>query len=197
MELFRVHRASRGVWWFASLSPENPGGSGGRFDLPLPHGSCYLATTRQTAVLEALQDDFGGGKLPVSALRARSMSRVVVPGGSPPAADLTGPTAAGAGVTVGLWADNDRRLTQQWAVELHGSGWQALYHGAQHQPTGRGRSVTLFDRAGAHVPWGADWQDPMVEPLATDRTVATLSAHGISVSDLTPDLEMLDTPPRA
>lgn len=47
----------------------------GRCDLPLPDGACYLATTIDGAVLEALQG-FGEGLLPESELRARAGAEV-------------------------------------------------------------------------------------------------------------------------
>lgn len=186
--LHRVHSTRRGMWWFSSVDPASPG-TGGRFDLHHPNGSCYLATTAATAALEALQD-FLGGLVPASALRARSISSVAVPPGAPTAANLTAQASAGAGVSVALWADGDRMLTQQWAEELHGAGWQALYHGASHEPTGRGRSVTLFDRSGAHDAWGGRWGTPRVESLLSDATVRVLARHGVSVSGLRPYLQM-------
>jgi hypothetical protein len=94
------------MWWFSTADLEEPG-NGGRFDLAPPNGSCYLATTSSTAILEALQRDFSGGLLPVSALRARSISSITVPDSSPVVANLT--SASGAG----LWADSDRLLTQR------------------------------------------------------------------------------------
>lgn len=188
MTLHRVHATSRNMWWFSSSDPTRPRG-GGRFDLRRPNGSCYLATAVATAVLEALQD-FSGGLVPASALRARSISDVTVPSGAPSAANLTARVSAGAGVGVALWADGDRALTQQWAEELHGAGWQALYHGASHEPTGRGRSVTLFDKTGTHVAWGDRWDAPGVEPLLSSATIEVLAAHGISVSDLRPHLDL-------
>lgn len=190
--LHRVHRAGRPLWWFSTVDPSDLAASG-RFDLPAPNGACYLATTRSTAVLEALQRDFSGGSLPVSALRRRSVSAVVVPPGSAPAAGLTSRAAVAAGVTVALWADRDRALTQRWAVELHGAGWPALYHGAQHDPTGRGRAVTLFDRAGSDPAWGAEWPEPAVGPLDDPGVRQILARHDVQVSDtLAPDLEVLD-----
>lgn len=192
--LWRVHLATRLPWWFSCLDPARPTGSGGRFDLQAPNGSCYLATTPATATLEALQD-FAGGLLPASALKSRAISNMDVPGGAPPAAALTAGRAAGAGVTVVLRADRDRRLTQHWAAELHGAGWLGLYHGAPHDPTGSGRSVTLFDRSGAHPPWGGPWDDPQTASLDSQESRRVLDRHGITVVEVaTPDLEVFDHP---
>lgn len=180
------------MWWFASAGA-GPRMAGGRFDLPPPNGSCYLATTRATAVLEALQDDFGGGLVPSSALGTRVVSSLVAPTGLPQAAHLTSRRALAAGVTVGVWADRNRALTRAWAGELHGAGRQAIHHGAQHDPTGRGRAVTLFDRLGSHRPWGDAWPEPVVEPLLTPATVDLLARHDITVTTSRwPDLGLRD-----
>ncbi|MGI8940120.1 MAG: hypothetical protein ACR2JF_18265 [Iamia sp.] len=96
-------------------------------------------------------------------------------------------------MTVGLWSDPDRGLTRRWATELHGAGWQAIHHGAQHEPTGTGRSVTVFDRAGTHVPWGDDWAEPDTEPLMTPTNVALLARHDITVTTDPPDLHPTDS----
>ena len=103
--------------------------------------------------LEAFQD-FGRGVLPESELRARRLALVAVPGGSPDAADLVAPKARGAGVTAALWAGQDRALTQSWADALRRAGWQALWYGLQHDPSGQLRGVALFDLEGEHAPYG-------------------------------------------
>lgn len=176
------------MWWFA---PAPLDGGGGRFDLPAPNGSCYAATSFEVALLEAL-GDFSGGMIPRSALEARKLSTVEVPSSAPKAADLTAQSAAGVGVDVSLWADGDRALTQRWAVELHGSGWQAIHHGACHEPTGAGRSVTFFDAAGEHPPWGGEWAEPASTGLWSEATVAALRTYGIEVAATAPTLELHD-----
>ncbi len=115
--LHRVFLAERASpWWFASVG-DGPGTSG-RFDLPAPDGTCYLATTPIGAVLEAF-GDFGQGVLPVAELRARRRVVVVAPPDAPRAAGLTSARARGLGVTQALWAGAARELTQRWARALH------------------------------------------------------------------------------
>ncbi len=183
--LFRVFRRTRPApWYFASL----PAGcdsddAAGRFDLPLPDGTCYLATSLSGAVLEALQG-FGEGLLPESELRARACARVSVPDAAPDAADLTDRVARGVGVTQALWAGPERARTQRWAAALHRAGWQALHVGVQHDPTGGLRSVALFDRAGVHAPYGDDgaWVWSSVALVDSADARACLAAHGITVT---------------
>ncbi len=189
--LWRVFQRDRSQpWYFAALHPEAPDASG-RFDLPAPFGSCYLATTAPAAVLEALQE-YGHGLLPDSALRRRALLRVDAPASAPAAARLTAARARGLGVTAALWAGEDRACTQAWAVQLHRAGWRAAYHGVAHDPAGRRRAVTLFDRAGEHPPYDdAAWEGAM-EPLDTEETRATLAAFGITVTRSDPELPLVD-----
>jgi hypothetical protein len=178
--LHRVFRADRSPWWFGS-APDDPA-DGGRFDLPAPDGTCYLATTAAGAVLEAFQD-FGRGLLPMSELQARARAQVRASPAAPLAAQLTSPRARAVGVTQALWAGQDRALTQRWAVALRRAGWLALWHGTQHDPTTQSRSVTLFDSAGEHPPYDdAEGWTPALHRLVDDGpTRDTLANFGIHV----------------
>jgi hypothetical protein len=40
---WRVHGAGNGAWFFASDDAARDPKSVGRFDLPAPHGTCYLS----------------------------------------------------------------------------------------------------------------------------------------------------------
>lgn len=136
-------------WWLASAPEDRP--AGGRFDLPAPMGTCYLAATPVGALLEAFQAHLTA--LPASELRSRRIARLRAPEGAPPGARLTSRLLAGRhGVTAALWAGSDRALTQRWAAAFRRDGWWALYGGLQHDPTGRLRGWALFDHAGAHPP---------------------------------------------
>lgn len=160
--LFRVwrHRLPDGgvrslPWWFASRPTDAE--AGGRFDLPAPDGTCYLATSLVGAVIEALQTHLTS--LPHEELDVRAAVEVDPPAEAPSAADLADPGTAGRGVTAGVWAGTDRLLTQRWAAALRRDGWWAVYGGVHHDPSGSMRAVALFDHAGEHVPthpgpWG-------------------------------------------
>jgi hypothetical protein len=182
--------ALRTMWWFAS-SP--PGPSGGRFDLPLPNGSCYTATSLAGAVVEALQDHWGPGTvLPVAALAERVVSSSTATSDVPVAANLSDRRCLAAGITAGLWADRARALTKRWAAALHGAGHQAIQHGVQHDPGGRLRAVTLFDMAGAHEPWGLAWSRPASISCRAQRVLRVLAARDIHVSRHRPTLPIVE-----
>lgn len=178
--LWRVfQRRRRHPWYFAS-APDDPR-MGGRFDLPAPDGACYLATSMVAAVLEAFQD-FGEGLLPDTALRGRAAARVSAPPTAPAAARLTAPAARGVGATAALWAGGDRDCTQAWAASLHRAGWRAAYAGIAHDPAGRLRAVTLFDRAGDHLPYDDDAWRTEIEPLDTPEVREAAGRYGITVT---------------
>jgi hypothetical protein len=183
MSLWRAfQRRFTQPWWFASVDPADPHGCG-RFDLPAPYGACYLGTSKAAAVLEAFAD-FSHGLLPAEALRRRAAAELTGPDSAPSAAQLTAAKALGLGVTAALWAGPDRPCTQAWADGLHRAGWRAAYHGIQHDPAGRLRAVTLFDRAGTHPPFDdADGWAHTTAGLHDDPDVAaTLARFGLEVT---------------
>ncbi len=191
--LHRVFRRKRATcWWFASLPPDSKPSDHGRFDLPVPNGSCYLATSVVAAVLEAFQD-FGRGLLPDVELRERLLATVQVPVGTPRAAYLTSARARGHGVTAALWAGEDRLVSQEWAMALRRAGWQLLYHGIQHDPTGRLRAVTIFDRAGERPPYDDvdGWRYTERSLHDDDHLRSALSRYGIAVTRSDPSLPLI------
>jgi hypothetical protein len=146
-----------------------------------------LATSAIGAVLEAFQY-FGHGVLPQAELRSRRRAVAVAPPSAPVAAALVSARARGLGVTQALWAGAAHGLTQRWARSLRRAGWLALWTGAQHDPTGRTRSVSLFDEAGEHLPYGdSAWQVEALSLADDPDIVAGLARYGVQVlADIDP-----------
>jgi len=185
--LFRVWRHTladgstrASPWWFASVDPDRPP-AGGRFDLPAPMGTCYLATLAVAAVLEALQMRLT--LLPRPELAVRRLAELRAPADAPDAAMLTARCVAGRfGITAELWAGRDRQMTQAWAAAIRRDGWWAVYGGISHDPSGRLRSVALFDAAGEHPPThGGQWVGN-VRRIDRDLENA-LARYGVTVLD--------------
>ena len=178
--LHRVFRNGHaGPWWFSSLGADPM--ASGRFDLPPPDGTCYLATSAVGALLEAFQD-FGQGILPIEELQRRRRAEVIAPSSAPKAATLVAAQARRFGVTQALWAGGERALTQRWARALRRAGWLALWSGLQHDTTGRLRGATLFDDAGDHFPYGDSSWAWAERTLADDAsTIKGLRRYGIVV----------------
>lgn len=168
-------------WWFACL-PDAPG-TGGRFDLASPMGTCYLGTRPEAAVLEALQMHLTN--LPVEELEIRRIARVTAPDDAPRAAMLTAESVAGEfGITAAIWAGHDRWLTQRWAAAIRRDGWWAIYAGVAHDPRGQLRAVALFDRAGPNAPsHGGSWRW-RARRIDDDATLkAALKRYGVHVRE--------------
>lgn len=177
------HRLADGTerdsgWWFASRASVETDPAAGRYDLPHPAGTCYLADSQPAAVLEAFQAHLP--LLPVEELQVRSSLVVTVPSPTQ-AADLTAKAAAGYGITAAVWARSDRDRTQQWAAALRRDGWWAMQAGVHHDPSGDDRAYALFDRHGAHPPTHAgDWT-ATTAPLDCDELTRTLHPYGVTV----------------
>ena len=72
-EFFRAHSQQYGPWYFSSSMQ-------GRFDLPEPQGTCYLATNPGAAVREVIGDRLSqSGRLPQSLAEGKVISRLPLP----------------------------------------------------------------------------------------------------------------------
>jgi hypothetical protein len=137
--LYRVARNGRNPWWF------NSSGSG-RFDLPEPDGTCYLAADPLAAVLEVVGPDRRGGLIAAELLAARRLFELRVPD-EHSLANLTSRRAARFGMTLEIHSLPSYERTQAWARCLAESGAGGLRYFARHDPAA-GRSVALFGPAG-------------------------------------------------
>jgi RES domain len=141
-----LHRLSEypGSWWFASAHADDPGG--GRFDLPDPHGTCYLADSLTGAVVEKLL------RSPVKVVVAERLDElfhtVVTVRRTPPAADLTARTATSYGLNAEIHTTLDYRRTRRWAAAFHRNGFRGLKHRLRGDVTQRLAGWALFGTAG-------------------------------------------------
>lgn len=143
-ELWRVTREGNGPWWFGS-------GMTGRFDLPEPEGTCYLATDEVSALLEVLGPERSAGKITTEELAKRRLHCLSV-SEEHDLGDLTSRLAAGFGVSLEIHTDPRYRLTQAWAKRLREAGVGGLLYLARHDPAA-GRSVALFGPADERKSW--------------------------------------------
>jgi len=146
-------------------------------------GTCYLATRAEAALLEALQMRLT--QLPRPELAVRRLAELQAPHDAPDSAMLTARSVAGRfGITAELWAGRDRETTQAWAAAIRRDGWWAIYGGISHDPSGRLRSVALFDAAGEHPPThGGRWT---CRTRRIDRDTGlenALARYGVTVRD--------------
>ena len=142
-----LHRLSDwpGTWWFADASPEHD--TGGRFNLPAPEGTCYLAETLEGALLEKLVRT---PKRIVPAQRLLELFHTTVEvRQAPRLADLVQPLT-GLGLNAEIHVTLDYRRTRQWAVAIRRAGWRGLRYLLRGDNALRQRGVALFGHAGLH-----------------------------------------------
>lgn len=182
-ETYRAHRADRGPWWFSSYDPVSDHPSG-RFDLPVPRGTCYLASSARGAARERMGkhtttvvhvDDGLRGTV-ISALAASDWGSV---------ADLEHVDAPLYGVTRELATSGPYEISAAWAAALDAVAGGVRYLLRFGIPDS---GYALFGAAGEN---GARPADP--DPVAILDVLAEL---GYQLLDAPPALPVIPTPER-
>lgn len=161
--LWRVVRDGHGPFWFSSSMQ-------GRFDLPAPEGTCYLAGDDLTALLEVLGPGLlAGGLVPTSMLRGRCLRRL----GVARALGLahTRSRRAARWVTAEIASITPYAIPQLWARAFRRAGFEGVWYSARHVPSPRACAAALFGTAGEHTDWPPGRRVPISE-----RHVARLRA---------------------
>lgn len=166
----------REPFWFSSAEADDPGGN--RYDLPPPHGVCYLARSAIGAFLEVFRSP---GLVATDDLRARRLCRTRIPRPLR-LADLLSRRARGFGVTGEIHTCADYRLPRLWADALRRSGFRGLRGKVRHDPPLREQSVSLFDRGGAHAPFGWRWWTEVTRIEADTELLLTAARYGYRVA---------------
>jgi hypothetical protein len=145
--LWRVTRDGHGPWWFGSTME-------GRFDLPAPEGTCYLASDDLGALLEVLGPDLlPGSGAPWSLLTGRHLRELRAPHRLR-LADAVAEKAV-AWVTGELSTITPYRVPQAWARALRRTGFEGIRYAARHRTARRPFAVALFGSAGERHAWNA------------------------------------------
>lgn len=190
-KLFRVHRTDRHPWWFASV-PTNEG-AGGRFDLPHPNGACYTSTSAEAALLETIRRR-RVTVVPVEELERRQLTIAATPRALVPA-NAAAKGASAFGVSGEIHTTMDYVKTRAWAHGFYQAGFPALLSIPRHDPEQALRSVTLFDRAGEHEPFGWSWSTGLRR--LDVEVIALLRPWGVKVTSIPRDLPPVKpSPPR-
>lgn len=174
-ELVRVHKYGRGEgpWYF---------GSGlGRFDLPKPWGTCYVADSVIAAIAESLGEigHIAGGVRVVSseALTCRRVRILQLPR-RVLAADLTSGRAANFGADRMLSVELDRSRTQGWAALFHTAKfWGIVY---ETRRLAGSVSIALFGRSGERR--GSEWKRGNGRKINESELIKLRDSVGIVVA---------------
>lgn len=163
---FRDHDATKGPWWFSS--------GRGRFDLPWPYGTCYLADRKAACIRERVGPDLAvHGRVAASVLAGRVVSRLRLTG-DVRAANLTSDRASDEyGVTAELSTMTPYAVPQAWADVLHRAGMGGIYGRVRFTVTEH-RALAVFGRAGERDDWPTDPDPTPARTVAEDETRITV-----------------------
>jgi hypothetical protein len=155
-DLFRVVRRGNGPWWFGSSMK-------GRFDLPEPDGTCYLAMDEVSALLEVLGPDLERGAISSPFLSGRSLRKLRV-SAEQRLSDLTSRQAVRFGITTEIGTVVPYGCPQAWAVKLRAMGSQGVVYWARHDPA-HGEAGALFAPHGEQKRWKRGRERPISRRL--------------------------------
>jgi hypothetical protein len=143
---YRAHHPDNGAWYFESSDVN--GADGGRFDLPQPHGTGYLASTPEVALRERLGIVAAGRPLTAAAVAASAVSVMTLTANHHRnIADTIHPDAADS-ITREIATTTDYARTRRWAAHWHDAEHRT---GVRYEPrfsTGPSSSLALFGPAG-------------------------------------------------
>jgi hypothetical protein len=152
--LRRAHTAAYGPWWFGS-------DGGGRFDLPRPRGTCYLASSAVAALRERLGTVLGSRPVVPASLLDDVVVSTLHLVDDRDVADVESEEATRYGVTRELETMVPYAVPQAWARAFDDAGLGGVAYGPRFT-TGDAVSYAVFGPAGA-----ADWPaDPQPVPAA-------------------------------
>lgn len=159
---FRAHvdrgGKDHGCWWFAGIAAGTDPDAAGRFDLPLPDGTCYLASTEAAAARERLGSlirKVAGRESVLSSVLAVDRADVVVS-----VAELRQPVqaanlavkAAERWVERSLSAGAGYAVPQAWAAAWRAGGLGGVLYLPRFTGGSRVRALAAFGRAGRPRP---------------------------------------------
>ena len=176
-KLYRSHTYPE-PWWFATGTGRQ---DEGRFDLPAPNGTCYVAEEDLGAFVEGLQRKFhrfrATGRLFIrmDVVLSRFMSELYVPGPIR-LADTTVDSAASFGITRAIESASNRATTQGWARAFAGAGFGGIRYRVQHAPGQDRIGIALFNVAGL-----ASWPVHKTGPITAGVIKDAYDIFGIEV----------------
>jgi hypothetical protein len=174
----------RSPWYFSSTGST----SSGRFDLPVPRGTCYWSDAAVGAFVEVFR------RLRVIArpdVEARQLVIATRTGPPLPLAALVSPKAAAYGVTLDASAGDDYQATQELAAHVADAGLLGVLAPTRHDPSLRARNVALFGKAGP-VRSRRGWTTRRSDLTADRDLLLAIHEYGYAVLDVPYDLPITD-----
>ena len=177
--LWRTVRDKQGPWWFGSSLE-------GRFDLPAPKGTCYLANDYLGALMEALGPDIlPHGMAHASTLRAKHLRELRAPRSLKLANCVV--QRAAKWVTAEISTLTPYAVPQQWATAWERAGIQGVRYATRHMTSRRKYSVALFGAAGER----RSWPKGRTHPITQEHKDRLRDTCGITIFDTPSEDELV------
>lgn len=168
--IYRIHRATRGAWWFS-------GDGSGRFDpVGTGKGACYLADDPLGAWVEVFRKQM---LLPEAELQGRHLLTVEL-GRDVRLADLTSRRALTFGVTASLGANEDYGPSHAFAKQAVEAGFDGIRYRVRHDPSQKLYGYALFSDPGVTA-GGTQWPAGRSEAIDEDLITEVRRAFGYRV----------------
>lgn len=179
--LWRVVRDGYGPWWFSSSME-------GRFDLPKPDGTCYLASDDLGALLETLGPGLEpGGIVPASLLAGRQLRALRVPRPYPLADTLA--RRATKWLTSEISTSTPYHLPQAWARAFRRHGFMGIRYGIRHSTSRRHFCLAIFGPSGE-----GSWSKGRQVPISRSVRDRLRKTHGVVLFDIPSTDELVFAP---
>jgi len=179
--LWRVVRDDHHPWWFSSSME-------GRFDLPPPDGTGYVASDDLGALLERLGPGLApGGIAPSSLLAGRHLRALHVPRPHVLADSLA--RRATRWLTSEISTITPYHVPQAWARAFRGQGFMGIRYGIRHSTWRRHFSVAIFGPSGER-----NWRKGRQVPISESVHRRLRETHGIVLFDLPATDELVFAP---
>jgi len=175
MDVWRVHNAGRGPWYFGQTQ---------RFSLQGSDGTCHVALDAATAILETVVR--GSRAINRDDLTSRRIRRLPLPQDYK-LANLTHPRATGWGVTRQFGTDYPYDRCQAWATAFRSEKYGGLQFWANHDVSASGISLALFGKAGERTSWRRGTAERLddakwIRQIKDNLGVGILGTHSSSVT---------------
>lgn len=173
--LYRAHHADNGPGWFAS--------TGGRFDLPDPHGTLYAADDTETALRERFGAVFAQSGVITHATAAET-TVTALPGILGQYANIGHAAAARFGVLRELSTMTSYTIPQRWAHAFHQLGLKGVRYPSRFTTAPGPNAWAIFGEHGAHtIPTGEQIGGIAACRAAGLLVAAPRSRKGLTVID--------------
>lgn len=150
-------------WWFNS----GKGAERQRFDLPAPHGTCYLGKSVETAIREKARERLlSTGTIPLQLIYPWMVYDVMLPSAIT-AADTSHKEAVDYGANRELATVRDLETSCAWAGALFKAGFEGIVYASRFTSEQGWNAIALFGLAGERTAWPIERKRSALEAMET------------------------------